>query len=1186
MINLNRWMVWLIVACIVLNGSLTLVEAAAASPQSDINLLWSNEREIVLEFTLDGFDVEAIPYQGHVYHRLVVAGMAQSDVPGTLQVPTRGTLLGVPTLQGLSIQVLESDYQILTDDCLFPVPETGSLVANPERAVKTDQGCHQASDESPRSLPGSLVEASPTGYLRDQAVARLQFYPVQRDPATNTLRLYQRVLARVTWDPSPAPDVNRGRWVSPAYEATLSNALLNYQALDRPQMEQVPYEMPAADISAVKLVSDTLKIGVIEDGLYELTYDDLTSAGLDLDSALPQTIKIHHQGTELPIYVPGEEDGVFDPTDVVLFYGQAITSVYTTENIYWLTIGEEHGQRMSVRPVPPAGAETPVHFPVLLHLEEDTYYWRTMPNGEGQDHYFWGDRLSPSTNDMPDHRVYSFTLNHISTDSSILATVRVRLKGFTSREHRTQIYLNGNQIDDQQWSGRDNYEHEIPVSHYYLTDGNNTLRVQTVDTGAAADQLLVNWIEIEYWDTYIAEFDELYFAPPTTGTFQFEVDGFGQNDVQLFEVSYPSDVSMLTDSVVFPTGTGYKLEFQDTGSSNTRYLALTPNQYKSPARIELDSPSSWKSPQNRADYILITHEDFHSTALTLADHRRAEGLDVAVVQVQDIYDEFNFGVFNPGALRDFLSYAYHHWFPPAPTYVVLLGDACQDYRDTLDSGSINYVPTHVIESELDGQSPSDNWFVAVSGEDILPDMLIGRLSARSNSEAARIVNKIIHYDQSPPDESWNKNVLLVADDDASVFELTSEQLADRLPYYYTVTKVYASAYPPSDPALDISAAINQGSILVNYTGHGGLQWWGQWNNNSEFIFEASDITALTNTHRLPVVTAGNCRNGLFSLYRNWSSVAELFQRLENRGAVAVWASSSVSYPASHQILLREFYEAIFQHDQYSLGASTTAAKINTLGYYDLWGEVVETFILFGDPATQLGIPTNYPYVKSSIPADRDHQVPIDQDIQIVFSKPMITSTVELGGPGTLALPFTSTWSAKNTILSYAHPNFEHGRILTFTISGQDRPGNVLGDGPVPSTWTFTVTNDNVPPNAVIGIEGGQLVNVPVTAQVVITFTEPVRTEATAYSIEPPITGFLLWDVEGQIARFRHADFQGEETYTFTLHTAQDLAGNLLVEPLALTFTTQEVNRIYLPLILRNNEEWLAHPTVELGPRSE
>jgi hypothetical protein len=325
---------------------------------------------------------------------------------------------------------------------------------------------------------------------------------------------------------------------------------------------------------------------------------------------------------------------------------------------------------------------------------------------------------------------------------------------------------------------------------------------------------------------------------------------------------------------------------------------------------------------------------------------------------------------------------------------------------------------------------------------------------------------------------------------------------------------------------------------------------------------------LSNVHKLPVVTMANCLNGFFTGPE--ASLAETFLQIKDKGAVAVWASTGLGYPSGHRVLLNEFYQTMFQQDEHVLGAVTTAAKIAVYSQNNSWDELVQTFVLFGDPALFLGFPADYPFVKSTLAANGAVGVPIDQAIQINYNRPMDTTSVTLLDEDMLAYPFTPTWSATYTLVTYAHPEFAHGQTLTFTTSGQDQQGASLGPGPVPTTWSFTVTDDDVPPDGVVGLEGGRLAEVALDASIIITFTEPMRTHTVAYSSEPPVSGGLSWDASDTIARFYHASFAQDSPYTFTVTAARDIAGNQLVGPLELAFKTQRVYSVYLPLGLKSH----------------
>ncbi len=1050
---------FLAVALVVLNSTTPPLATAQSPSRSPLRLLHAGERAIVLELTVDDFQIDTVQHQGQTYHRLLIPDTAQATAPGAPQVPTCGALVGLPSTEGVSIQILDVDDETLHGLHVLPAPRIEIAADNLEGLTAADVRHTFVQDQdlyaTDAFYPGRPVEIGHVGYLRDQAVAQVQFYPVQYNPVTGEVRLYRRLLVRITWQAPPAETVETAtdaRWVNPAYENLLKNTLLNYTALKRPPATEAVRSVETSGPTIATTNSPpTLKIGVVKDGLYELTHDDLIQAGLDLSEVDPRTIKISHRGVEMPIYAHGQSDGTFDATDYLLFYGTATGGIYTVENIYWLTAGGTPGQRMSTRNGTPSGSATaPTHFPSTLHAEKDSHYWQTMPDGEGQDHWFWEGKLT-----APASRAFTQTLNHISTTAST-ATVRLRLKGHTdvgaNPDHHTLISLNGIEIDDQLWNGQIAFDHEVTVPHSYLDEGSNTITIEAPgDTAAMVDQVFVNWIEIDYWDTYVAENDELFFGAPEAGTFEFQIGGFSHNDITVFDVTDPTHVTIITNTAPLPDG----VLFEDAAQPQTRYLALTPARHKTPARIELDQPSSWKSAANGADYVIITHQDFYTASLRLADHRSASGLTVATVKVEDIYDEFNDGIFDPQAIRDFLSFAYHNWIAPAPTYVLLVGDACQDYKDNLGTGTMTYVPSQVIEADLLGQTSSDNWFVQVSGDDLLPDMFIGRLTAQTASQAEDMVDKIIGYEQDPPSTTWNKNVLLVADDDGTSFEITSQTLSTMLPPYYTAAKVYVADYPPGDPTADIVAHINSGSVLVNYAGHGSVDAWGQWDNNSQDILDRNDIQTLDNTDKLPVVTAADCLNGYFTGIKPQVSVAEEFLQLPHRGAVAVWASTNLGYASEHRVLLRELYEAIFEDYQYALGAATTAAKIAAYSQTSDYSQLVETYVLFGDPATPLGIPS-YPYVENTTPAAGGSDVAIDQTIHIAFNQPMSITTVGLDAQSATTLVLTPTWSADNTIVTYSHTNFDYSETLTLTVSGRDELGNLLGPGPVPTTWFFSV----------------------------------------------------------------------------------------------------------------------------------
>ena len=315
--TIKRVLGTLTAAFLILSASSASLVAAQAPPGNQLRILSSGEKAIVLELMVDDFQTETVAHGGQTYHRLNIPDMTQTDTPGQPQVPTRGTLLGLPSPEGVSIQILDASFEALQGYRLCPAPIfeptfddlVGSLAGEVRPTFTVDQDLYTSN----AFYPGHVVELGHTGYLRDQPVAHVQFYPVQYNPATGELRLYRRIRVRVTSDTplSLSSAVPEGRGANPVYERVLKDTLLNYDALDRPETvaqalptaptSPTPYSLlPTPHLNAASAFTDTLKIGVTEDGLYQLTHDDLIDAGIELNGVDPRTIKISNRGTEIP----------------------------------------------------------------------------------------------------------------------------------------------------------------------------------------------------------------------------------------------------------------------------------------------------------------------------------------------------------------------------------------------------------------------------------------------------------------------------------------------------------------------------------------------------------------------------------------------------------------------------------------------------------------------------------------------------------------------------------------------------------------------------------------------------------------------------------------------------------------------------------------------------------------------
>jgi hypothetical protein len=395
---------------------------------------------------------------------------------------------------------------------------------------------------------------------------------------------------------------------------------------------------------------------------------------------------------------------------------------------------------------------------------------------------------------------------------------------------------------------------------------------------------------------------------------------------------------------------------------------LSTNELKVPITISEVVDPDLSNGANGADYILITHKDLgwdgngdaYPWLNSLVALREGQGLRVMVVNVEDIYNEFAYGITTPHAIKDFLSHAYDNWVSPAPQYVLLVGDSTYDYKDNLNIGTINYVPTYLSWTEYMGETLTDDWFARVSGNDAVPDLYIGRLPAASEAQAAEMINKIVGYESTLNSKTWEKNTLLVADDQTeyyeAIFEIMSNDVAALIPEgMNSPFTEYLADYP--DP-VDLKATIkdkinNEGTLMVNYSGHGSVQIW-----TLDPVFEVGDVADLTNSTKLPFFVSMTCLTGFFGYPESWDfpSMAEVLLRSANKGAVAAFMSTGMTQPGGQRILDTSLFEAIFKQDIRALGPAISMAKQTLLANGAEFEDVSKTFLLFGDPATKLKIP--------------------------------------------------------------------------------------------------------------------------------------------------------------------------------------------------------------------------------------
>ena len=939
---------------------------------------------------------------------------------GNPQIPTYVKLVGIPADGSPSASIISTSFEIKSGYRLLP--------AQPDRLYKEDNrkpGSAVLSTEKRRSLPRTtvsetetlvideafyrrnafyptkLVDIEPIGYIRAQRVARLRIHPIQYNPATEQLKVYTRMRINITFPhvfSAPARNPKSSTKGSKFFEPLFQNSLLNYtqskswrvrqnrsqQIQSAPGLNVTVSEAKQSEIAAYKLF-------VNKTGIYKLTQPQLRAAGANFTDVDARTLKLSVEGNEVQIYVHGEQDGNFDETDYILFYGREIkNNKFTNTNVYRLSWGGRAGRRVLDQGDAIVNTETPgevnipqipTAFKTLAHFEKDRAHDELVNvKSELVDHYFWTGFTGQIEKKW--RKNITFDLPKVAKGLGRKPLMRVRFQGISYRKnelHKASVWLNGGLILTAEWNGQTALVVEREFHPVFLSYENRLIIDCEDNNGTPPNQsdFMLDWFELEYWHTFEAEDGRLEFSsdtvPPVSGAVQYNVSEFYSPNIDVYQISESEILARIVNTDIHDTGDKYTVSFEDNVIQLTRYYAVQSSSYMRVSEIIPDKPSNLRDPAHKADYIIISHQDFLKDILPLASHRRAQGHDVVIFDVEDIYDEFSHGVFNPRAIQSFLRYAYHNW-DKQPEYVLLVGDAHYDYKRSAvenyhEMYGIEYplypifVPTYHGWSPEGGETAMDHRFVTVSGDDVLPDMAIGRLPVHTASELREVVDKIMAYDQSLKSGSWRTRIMQIADDAEDhvgdeEFERSRERLAkDFIPLGYDVQKVYLrKIQSPIRTNQMIIKNINDGVVALEYAGHGGGWTWADQN-----IFRGEDIQTLRNKDKYPFVITTTCLNGFFdkpAKFGEHNILSEAFLLAPQRGAAAVLSATRLTYAAANSSFDEELFTEMFDVKPPEVGLIILQAKVNFIAKHTslLWIPGAEQYTLFGDPAMRLALP--------------------------------------------------------------------------------------------------------------------------------------------------------------------------------------------------------------------------------------
>lgn len=755
------------------------------------------------------------------------------------------------------------------------------------------------------------------------------------------------------------------------------------------------------------------RISVNREGVFRLDYDFLKSIGVDVDNISPNDINVYGQeGGILPfqndepryddlekmaVLAVGDEDNSFDPGDYFLLYAQGPvswkyndtiqgfwhqTNYFSNRNHYFIGIGTGTPKRMQTV----SSTTQPATHTVTAFNDFDVHE-RDLVNLTRSGRRWYGEEF-----DMTLQRNVSFDFPNIVTSAPAYA--HVTMAGFTHASSCSfNIQVSGDTrivtisgVSSAYW-GPKGRRGEVA---YQFSPNSSSLNFSLTfnKQGFPNAKGWLDYIAVNVRRQLIMSGNQMLFR---------DVQSWGDGNVAEYNLASATSVEHLWDvtdihnvNIVEADDQGGAKVFRFPSDELKTFLAHTGSGYLNPISGEKIDNQNLHG-LDFADFVIISHPNFLSAANELADYRRGQGMTVHVVTPQQIYNEFSSGTQDITAFKMFMKMFYDRANSPEdmPKNLLLFGNATYDYKNINGDGGM-FVPSYQSANSLSQTVSyvSDDYFGFLDDEEgeglwDLVDIGIGRLPIKTPEEARNMVSKVKSYESMVTDmptgescddgvgdsqnEDWKNVISFVADDEESVSNIhmhleQSERIVDKVTDehpVFNINKIYFDAfqqestpggqrYPDVNNAID--RRVDRGALIMNYTGHGGVNGWAH-----ERVLTNSMINDWSNGKRMPLFVTATCE---FARFDDPASVSagELVVLNPNGGGIGLLTTTRLVYASPNEVLNTNFFDYALDFDDDGkprcIGEITQLTKRATSGSINSMN-----FTLLGDPTVRLNYPT-------------------------------------------------------------------------------------------------------------------------------------------------------------------------------------------------------------------------------------
>ncbi|MDI1354819.1 MAG: type IX secretion system sortase PorU [bacterium] len=770
--------------------------------------------------------------------------------------------------------------------------------------------------------------------------------------------------------------------------------------------------------SSVLATGTWYKIAVAQQGVYKLTKSYLNSIGVPTKDLDPRNFRIYGNGGKMlpeqnkdvriddlqenAIKVVGEDDGVFDSNDYVLFFAlgptewvktgsssglkyAAVKNLYSDSSYYFINTDLGRGKRINTMSTLSGGSNvTATSYDYYNYHEENT----TNFGKSGRD--FFGEYFDITT---------SYRFSWDDGDFVVNDTLISQTNLVAAYKENTTFLVSGNGFNYNVLTG--------PVSGQLYSDyaapgsiTNSVLNTASNEIALTVSKLTpksLGWMDkltVNARRNLNINGKQFLFRDTRTAK---------PGNICTFSITTPLNTQAILWNVTNPFN---PIEQQFNAGSNSMNFAVATDQLLEfcvvPSNDFYVPGFAGKiSNQNlhgfeQADYVIVTHPLFVKEAERLARfHQQKENLTYVIATTEQIYNEFSSGRQDICAIRDFIRMLYSRNLDNGKEvkYALLMGDGSYNNKNRSLVNNSNLIPTYQSYNTLSSTNsiatddfyalmdPNEGYYAEQTGK---IDIGIGRFTCRSVSEVKAVIAKIENYyakdpgfqanatnpencnnlNESPMGDWRNWLVFLGDDEDAAEHMQQADSLTGvvkSIDPSYNLDKIFLDAYQRfstpgggryPDASTDFQKRIKKGALIFNYTGHGG-----EVGLTAERMVDIDIINNLDNFNKLPLFITATCE---FSRYDDPSrtSAGELCLLNPKGGAVALFTTCRLAYStfnfSLNIVTLEKLFNKLPDGSRPTLGDAIQMTKSDprvTIAY-------ITNFHLLGDPAMRLAYPEN------------------------------------------------------------------------------------------------------------------------------------------------------------------------------------------------------------------------------------